>query len=73
MSQSFGVGPVPTIPNQFFPLAMELQTRIVERTALSTCRIYRWGTYVYYFYIYVIMSIYTYRAHKITNTVFRDK
>ena len=24
MSQSFGVGPVPTIPNQLFPLAMEL-------------------------------------------------
>lgn len=46
---------------------------IVEMTALSTCRIYRWGTYVYYFYIYVVMSIYTYCPHKIMNTVFRDK
>lgn len=66
-------GRVPTIPNQLFPLAMELQTCIVEMTALSTRRIYPWGTYVYYFYIYVVMSIYTYCPHKIMNTVFRDK
>ena len=33
---------------------------MVEMTALSTCRIYRWGTYVYYFYLHICRHIHLY-------------